>query len=223
LYFFYLDLHLSFALGQSKFPKHTHIGGEEFVVLEGTFKDQYGEFPAGTYVRNPIGSEHEPWVDADGCTIMVKLLQMADPTPNEGSAPLHIHIDQAKNELGKSVEYGTVAELYTNDLTGEVVEMCWLNPNAVFIADSKCLGGEELFIVSGSLHMGNHDEDIYHRWGWLRFPPTGNSERGNPQRKFLQAGSLGAQAFRKTGHLTDHALSLEKIQINDEETSTIIS
>ena len=31
----------------SKFPEHTHIGGEEFLVLEGTFKDQFGEFPAG--------------------------------------------------------------------------------------------------------------------------------------------------------------------------------
>ena len=29
----------------SKFPEHTHIGGEEFLVIEGTFKDQFGEFP----------------------------------------------------------------------------------------------------------------------------------------------------------------------------------
>eukprot|EP00797_Seminavis_robusta_P017133 Sro2559_g331280.1 Factor ChrR (124) ;mRNA; f:12829-13200 len=64
----------------SKFPKHTHIGGEEFLVLKGTFKDQHGAFPAGTYVRNPIGSEHAPWVDGDGCTIMVKLLQVRDNT-----------------------------------------------------------------------------------------------------------------------------------------------
>jgi anti-sigma factor ChrR (cupin superfamily) len=61
----------------SKFPTHTHIGGEEFLVLKGTFKDQHGEFPAGTYVRNPIGTEHAPWVDDDGCTIMVKLLQVS--------------------------------------------------------------------------------------------------------------------------------------------------
>ena len=60
----------------SSFPKHTHIGGEEFLVLKGTFKDQLGSFPEGTYVRNPIGSQHEPWVDEDGCTIMVKLLQV---------------------------------------------------------------------------------------------------------------------------------------------------
>jgi anti-sigma factor ChrR (cupin superfamily) len=61
----------------SKFPTHEHIGGEEFLVLKGTFKDQHGEFPAGTYVRNPIGTEHAPWVDDDGCTIMVKLLQVS--------------------------------------------------------------------------------------------------------------------------------------------------
>ena len=54
----------------STFPEHEHIGGEEFLVLKGTFKDQFGEFPAGTYVRNPIGSVHAPWVDDDGCTIL---------------------------------------------------------------------------------------------------------------------------------------------------------
>jgi anti-sigma factor ChrR (cupin superfamily) len=46
----------------SKFPEHEHIGGEEFLVLKGTFKDQHGIFPEGTYVRNPIGSKHAPWL-----------------------------------------------------------------------------------------------------------------------------------------------------------------
>ena len=42
------------------FPEHQHDGGEEFFVLEGIFSDQYGDFPAGTYVRNPIGTSHSP-------------------------------------------------------------------------------------------------------------------------------------------------------------------
>ncbi len=37
----------------SKFSAHTHTGGEEFIVLEGVFQDEHGDFPAGTYVRNP--------------------------------------------------------------------------------------------------------------------------------------------------------------------------
>ena len=41
-----------FAPG-SKFDEHLHDGGEEFIVLEGTFSDEFGSYPKGTYVRNP--------------------------------------------------------------------------------------------------------------------------------------------------------------------------
>ena len=44
----------------SRFDAHTHGGGEEFLVLEGTFSDEWGDYPAGTYVRNPPGSRHAP-------------------------------------------------------------------------------------------------------------------------------------------------------------------
>jgi anti-sigma factor ChrR (cupin superfamily) len=30
----------------SRFPHHAHPGGEEFLVLEGTFQDETGDFPA---------------------------------------------------------------------------------------------------------------------------------------------------------------------------------
>ena len=39
----------------SHFSAHTHGGGEEFLVLEGIFSDEYGNYPAGTYIRNPVG------------------------------------------------------------------------------------------------------------------------------------------------------------------------
>ena len=39
----------------SQFEAHTHGGGEEFLVLEGVFSDEHADYPAGTYVRNPIG------------------------------------------------------------------------------------------------------------------------------------------------------------------------
>jgi quercetin dioxygenase-like cupin family protein len=192
----------------SKFPEHTHIGGEEFLVLEGTFKDQFGEFPTGTYVRNPIGSKHAPWVDEDGCTIMVKLLQMADT--REGTDPLHVDVDRAKTERGTATDYGTVLELYSNEQTGEQVQMCWLDANKSFTVDDRCRGGEELFVVTGSLFLGN--EERYQKWGWLRFPVDGDERRSQ-----LRAGSEGAQVYRKTGHLTDGALSMEKIQIDVNE------
>jgi anti-sigma factor ChrR (cupin superfamily) len=54
----------------SAFPQHTHSGGEEFVVLEGVFQDEHGDYPAGSYIRNPPGTSHVP-ASADGCAIFV--------------------------------------------------------------------------------------------------------------------------------------------------------
>jgi anti-sigma factor ChrR (cupin superfamily) len=58
----------------SQFSYHRHPGGEEFLVLDGIFQDETGDFAAGTYVRNPPGSGHAPRTK-DGCTIFVKLWQ----------------------------------------------------------------------------------------------------------------------------------------------------
>src|SRR5215472_3143638 len=58
----------------SRFARHGHPGGEEFLVLEGTFQDETGDFPVGTYVRNPPGTGHAPGSES-GCTIFVKLWQ----------------------------------------------------------------------------------------------------------------------------------------------------
>lgn len=70
-----------FAPG-SRFSVHEHGGGEEFLVLAGTFSDESGDFPAGTYVRNPPGTRHAPH-STEGCTIFVKLRQFA-PADRQG-------------------------------------------------------------------------------------------------------------------------------------------
>ena len=62
----------------SQFPAHSHTGGEEYIVLQGTFADENGEYPAGTYVRNPIGTSHSPRVGAEGAVILVKLQQFSE-------------------------------------------------------------------------------------------------------------------------------------------------
>jgi anti-sigma factor ChrR (cupin superfamily) len=62
-----------FAPG-SKFEQHTHDGGEEFLVLDGVFSDEFGSYPKGTYVRNPMGSFHNPYSES-GCVLFVKLRQ----------------------------------------------------------------------------------------------------------------------------------------------------
>lgn len=58
----------------SYFSPHIHSGGEEFIVLEGVFQDEHGDYPVGSYVRNPPQSSHQPKSE-QGCVIFVKLWQ----------------------------------------------------------------------------------------------------------------------------------------------------
>lgn len=53
------------------FQAHQHIGGEEIFVLEGTFEDELGSYPKGTWLRNPPNSFHTPFTK-QGCIIYVK-------------------------------------------------------------------------------------------------------------------------------------------------------
>ncbi len=61
----------------ARFPQHTHPLGEEIYVLEGVFSDESGDYPAGSYLRNPPGSAHAPFSE-QGCLIFVKLNQFAE-------------------------------------------------------------------------------------------------------------------------------------------------
>src|ERR1041384_5451885 len=61
----------------ARFSAHTHGGGEEFLVLGGSFHDATGDYPEGAYVRNPIGTSHAPWAGPDGAVLFVKLWQFA--------------------------------------------------------------------------------------------------------------------------------------------------
>ena len=55
----------------TRFTGHRHWGGEEIFVLEGTFQDEHGDYPAGTWLRSPHLSAHEPFSE-EGCLILVK-------------------------------------------------------------------------------------------------------------------------------------------------------
>lgn len=50
---------------EEKFQPHRHFGGEEIFVLSGTFKDEHGEYPAGSWLRSPHLSVHDPYVDEE--------------------------------------------------------------------------------------------------------------------------------------------------------------
>ncbi len=54
------------------FPEHTHSGGEEILVLEGIFEDDFGQYPTGTWIRSPHLSKHKPH-SKEGCLIYVRV------------------------------------------------------------------------------------------------------------------------------------------------------
>ena len=61
----------------ASFSVHDHPLGEEILVLDGVFSDETGDYPAGTYLRNPEGFRHAPF-SKEGCVILVKLHQFQE-------------------------------------------------------------------------------------------------------------------------------------------------
>ena len=55
------------------FHSHRHPGGEEILVLEGVFRDEFGAYPKGTWIRSPHMSRHTPFTAKEGATILVKV------------------------------------------------------------------------------------------------------------------------------------------------------
>src|SRR5680860_572177 len=101
----------------SAFSPHVHTGGEEFLVLDGVFSDEHGDFPAGSYIRNPPQSRHTPG-SVPGCTIFVKLWQfdLADRT--------HVRIDTGKMRF-QPVSNGVEVMPLFSDAHEDVVQERW--------------------------------------------------------------------------------------------------
>jgi ChrR Cupin-like domain len=201
----------------SSFPTHCHVGGEEFLVLKGTFHDEHGSYPVGHYVRNPIGSHHAPFVKEDGCTILVKLLQMADEPENFDETsddttkdPRSVSIEVSFSKAEKSAT-GAIQELYQNEWTGERVQVCWVSPNTL-VPLPQNNDGEEVLVIDGTLLI---DDEKFVAWDWLRFPAGGDDSSST--RRMLRSGPAGAQLWRKMGHLTPRALSLENVKIPPDD------
>ena len=125
----------------SYFDAHTHDGGEEYLVLEGVFSDESGDYPAGSYVRNPIGTRHKPHTK-DGCTILVKLYQF-DTSDTE---QFHIDTKHAPFRPGL-VEGLSVLPLHT--AVNENVALVRWAPGTRF-TPHRHWGGEEIFVIEGT-------------------------------------------------------------------------
>lgn len=143
----------------SVFPAHTHGLGEEFLVLEGVFSDERGDYPKGTYVRNPPGSSHTPRT-APGCIILVKLRQMPLTETQR------IVVDTTTAAWNSSAVKGhTFMPLYTSPETGETVAIEKLEAGTRVTSSAR---GEEIFVLSGDLSDENGD---YSPGFWIRNPP----------------------------------------------------
>ena len=166
-----------FAPGHS-FSPHTHGGGEEYIVLEGVFQDEHGDYPAGTYVRNPPTSRHTPRSDA-GCTLFVKLWQF-DP--------------KDRNQLQKNMRDGLIAEGHGLRRTQlhkdarEIVSYWEADPGASLHVEAP--GGIEVLMLEGSAAEG---DAVLRQGSWLRL--------ADGQPFAAVAGDAGAKLWMKTGHL----------------------
>ena len=164
----------------SQFAPHVHGGGEEFFVLEGVFSDEHGDYPAGTYVRNPVGSRHTPRSEP-GCTIFVKLWQM-HPADQQRIAIATPHA----NWHPGLVEGLTVLPLHTFG-TEQVALVRWA-PGTQFQRHTH-YGGEEILVLEGTF------EDEYGQYPagtWLRNPHRSSHS------PFSREGCL---IYVKVGHL----------------------
>lgn len=45
--------------------RHVHEGGEEIYVIDGEFSDEHGRYQAGTWIRSPHLSTHQPQAERD--------------------------------------------------------------------------------------------------------------------------------------------------------------
>ena len=48
-----------------RFVRHQHWGGEEIFVLSGTFRDEHGTYPRGTWIQSTHMSTHHPFVEEE--------------------------------------------------------------------------------------------------------------------------------------------------------------
>lgn len=163
------------------FTAHAHAGGEEFIVLDGVFSDEHGDYPAGTYVRNPPGSTHVPF-SKDGCMIFVKVWQFS---PGDGRS---LRIDTRATDWRRGMVPG-LAVMPLHEFDGVNSALVRWVPHTRFNPHTHP-GGEEIFVLDG-VFCDEFGE--YPAGTWLRNP------RWSKHTPFT--GEEGALIYVKVGHL----------------------
>ena len=175
----------------SQFSPHLHAGGEEFVVLDGVFQDEHGDYPTGSYVRNPPQSSHTPGSEA-GCVILVKLWQFQP----EDRTPVRLNINELASLPSSDIKGVSVISLFEDK--HEHVSVINIKPHTSLEFVPK--GGAELFILQGSV---KEQQDTLEKHSWLRAPIDYPLS--------LKTDELGANIWLKTGHLTDVDQQVQRV------------
>jgi hypothetical protein len=170
---------------QSRFSAHTHGGGEEFLVLDGVFQDEHGDFPTGFYVRNPPTSSHTPG-SAPGCTIFVKLWQF-DPDDRT-----EVRIEAGKTAFEPAPDRPGVEVMpLFEDAREEVRLERWASEARIELALPQ---GAEFLVLSGSFEERG---ESFAEQSWLRLPAKATLQ--------AKAGAEECRVWIKTGHLANVA------------------
>ena len=166
----------------TEFTPHAHDGGEEILVLDGCFSDERGDYPAGTYLRNPPNSQHAPFSN-EGCTLFVKLRQFAQTDSQE------LRLNTKSSDWYPGLVPGlSVMPLHEYD--GVSTALVRWAPNTVFNPHVHP-GGEEIYVLDGVFH----DEfGVYPKGSWIRSP------RYSKHAPFTK--EEGALIYVKVGHLS---------------------
>jgi len=168
----------------ARFASHTHEFGEEILVLEGTFSDETGDYPAGSYMMSPPGSSHAPHSET-GCVIFVKLRHLG---PDQLVREV---VDTTRADWYQGMVEGlTVMPLMRQGAGSALVRWApqtFFNPHRHF-------GGEEIFVVEG---VFEDEHGRYPQGTWIRSPHM------SLHKPFSREGCT---IFVKTGHLVDHEI-----------------
>jgi len=161
---------------------HSHGGGKEFLVLAGSFHDDDGDYPEGTYVRNPSGTAHTSWAGPDGAVLFVKLYQFT------AADTQRVVIDTRAALWHQGVVPG-LAVLPLHEHGPEHVALVRWAPSTRFRPHHHW-GGEEILVLDG---VFEDEHGTYPKGSWLRSP---HLSEHNPF-----TGPDGALIYVKTGHL----------------------
>lgn len=142
----------------SSFRTHNHDGGEEILVLEGTFSDESGDYPQGCYFRNPPGTSHAP-SSVTGCVLFVKLCHFS---PDD-----HVQMATLIADKRWQPTSGNTSQLL-HSVNHESTSVYALSAGDTLHQDER-KRGREIFVISGRIQA---DDDEYPAYSWLRLPAT---------------------------------------------------